>query len=196
MIIDDNLSWKDQVEKIIKDSRKLLYALRFLNKNVDKEVIQKVFKAQVVSKMTNGASVWSHRLSYTLRARLRSAYYKIPRVLLRDFDMKYNRSTVAKLMCQEEIDQILFKGTSTMLFKLITQMTPACDLATTVLSTCFFNERTPGRLSFFDTSCTHIGRACISNASKNIVKEWEFDWLELDVLDFKRALAQQMDPNV
>jgi len=74
-------------------------------------------------------------------------------------------------------------------------MTPT-DLATTVLSKCYFNERTPGWLSFFDTSGTRIGRACISNTYKNIVKEWEFDWLALDVLDFKRALAQQMNPNV
>jgi len=95
--------------------------------------MQKVFKAQVISKMTYGAAVWSHRINYSLRAQLRSAYYKILRVLLRDFDMKLNRSTMARMMGQEDIDRILFKQTSTILFKLITLINPT-DLATTVLS--------------------------------------------------------------
>jgi len=109
--------------------------------------------------------------------------------------MMYSRSTMARMMGQEDIDRILFKRTSTMLFKLITLITPT-DLATTVLSKSYFNERIPDRLGFFNSSRTRFGRACISNASKQIVKDWKFEWLSLSMLNFKRILAQQLDNDV
>jgi len=128
---------------------------------------------------------------FGILAQLRSADFKILRGLLRDFDKKCNFSTMARLMGQENINQIPLKRTSTILFKLVTQITP------TVFSKSFFNERTSGQLGFFDTSRTQIGRHYIFNASKHIViKEWKFNWLSRSVLKFKRKLAQKMGNSV
>lgn len=184
------------MEKLILSCKKLTFALRYLRNNVQPEIMKEVIRAQVVSKISYASPVWSHRISYVLRARLRSSFFKILRNVVRDYDFKLNRNRLLKTAGQESIDVILFKRTSQFLFKLTTIITPT-ELATTTLSKCYYNERSPGCLSFFDTSRSRFGKACISNAAKTIVERWNFDWLSLTPFEFKSKLALQLtDDNI
>jgi len=192
VMLDKELSWNAHIDKLIMSCKKLTFALRYLRTNVDLEVMKEVIRAQVVSKLTYAAPVWSHRLTYHQRTRLKSAYFKILRNVLRDFEFRLNRNELLRLTGQESLDVIFAKRTSMFLFKIITSISPT-NLATTILSKCYYNERTPCRLTFFDTSRSRFGRACISNATKLVVESWDFDWLNLTPFSFKNQLASKYE---
>jgi len=185
------LTYWHHVEKLILSCKKLTFALRYLRNNVQPEIMKEVIWAQVVSKISYASPVWSHRISHVLRARLRPAFFKILQNVVRDFDFKLKRNGLLKTTGQEIIDVTLFKRTSQFLFKLTTTITPT-ELATTTLSKSYYNERSPDCLSFFDTSRSRFGKACISNAAKTIVERWDFDWLSLTPFEFKSKLALQL----
>jgi len=191
VIMDRKLSWEGHVEKIISGCKKITFALRYLRNNVDREIMKEVIRAQAVSKISYACSVWYHRLTYHLRTRLRSAFYKVLRNVLKDFEFKLNRSALLRMTGQESPDVTLTKRSSLFLFKIITTISPT-ELATTILSKCYYNERNPGRLSFSDTS--RFGKACISNNARIIVDNWNFDWLFLTPDNFKKMLASQLNP--
>lgn len=190
LTLDKKLSWTEHVERVIKKCRGLMYGLRYVRNNVELEVMKSVIRAQVISRISYGAAVWSHRLSYIMKTRLKSAYYKILRVVLRDFDFKHNCAALLLMTGQEDIISILFKRTSVALFRMVSTILPT-ELSTTILSKSYYNERTPGHLSFFDTSRTKFGRACISNVAGKIAHEWKFDWLHLSQCQFKQHLSKQ-----
>jgi len=192
VLMDNKLSWSQHVEKLIASSKKLTFALRYIRQNVDASVMNDVIRAQVVSKLSYASPAWSHRIGYNLRARLRSAFFKILRNVVRDFDFKYNRRILLQLTGQESIDNTWYKRSSVLLFKLVTTITPT-ELACTVLSKSYFNERSPGHLSFFSTNKSKFGKACLTNAAKEIVEKWDFDWLNLTVATFKSRLSFELD---
>lgn len=45
------------------------------------------------------------------------------------------------------------------------------------LSKSYVNDRTPERLTAFDFSKTQISKRYNTNAAKNIIEKWQFDWL-------------------
>jgi len=65
-----------------------------------------------MSRLTYAAPIWSHRINFKSKAKLRSIYYKIIRTMIRDFDFKLNRSTELRIIGMEDIDKILFNRTS------------------------------------------------------------------------------------
>jgi len=68
------------------------------------------------------------------------------------------------------------------------------ELANTILSKWYYNERNLGPPSFFDTSTSRFRKACISNAAKSLVENWNFDWLFLTPDNFRKMLAYQLNP--
>jgi len=109
---------------------------------------------------------------------------------MRDFNFKLNRSKLLQATGQEGIDITWFKRTSVLLFKLITSITPT-ELACTLLGKSYYNERSPSHLVFFDTSKSKFGKACLTNAAKEVVNKWEFEWLNLSIISFKSRLSLQ-----
>lgn len=193
LTLDKKLSWSDHVENVIKGCRALTFGLRYVRNNVEPEVMQSIIRSQVISRISYRAAIWSHRLNYQLRARIRSAYFKILRIMTRDFEFKLNRGALLLKTNQEDIDTIFFKRTSVALFRMINSIQPS-ELSTTILSKSYYNVRTPNRLSFFDASRTKFGKASLSNVARSIVKDWNFDWLSLSPFQFKKALAEQFKP--
>jgi len=194
LTLDKKLLWNDHVENIIKRCRAITFGLRYIRNNVDLEVMLSVLCSQVVSRISYGAAVWSHRLSFLLKTRIRSAYFKILRIMERDFEFKLNQRALLLKTSQEDIDMIFFKRTSVALFRIINSIQPS-EVASTLLSKSYYNERTPNRLSFFDTSRTKFGKACLSNKAGSIIKDWNFDWLALSPFQFKKQLAAHLNNN-
>jgi len=93
-----------------------MYGLRYVRNNVESNVMKSIIQAQVVSRLSYGAVVWSQRLSCALKVSLKSTYYRILRVITRDFDIKYNRGTSLLMTGQEDINAVLFKRTSVEFF--------------------------------------------------------------------------------
>jgi len=81
--------------------------LRYLRRHFNIKEIAKILKAQIVSIMTYGAPAWYHRIDYPSRLELRSTYYHIIRVMLRDFKRNLNRNGLLKASGMENLDNIL-----------------------------------------------------------------------------------------
>jgi len=55
-----------------------------------------------------------------------------------------------------------------------------------LLSKSSSNERLPGRLRFFDTSKTKIGRICVTITAKHYSESWKFEYIGLSIESFKK----------
>jgi len=188
---DSNLKWDLHVEKIIKKCRSFMYGLRYLRRHLNISDLNRILKAQVVSVLSYGAPAWFHRLNYHLRLKIRSAYYHIIRVLIRDFRFKLNRKGLLKTSGMEDLDTILEKRTSCFIFKILNCLEPT-NLTAIFISKSYSNDRIADKLTFFDTSHTRVGRACLSNNLHKIVSGWNFPWLSLTPAEFKSCLAAQL----
>jgi len=89
----------------------------------------------------------------------------------------------------DNIDRILFKRQSMFLFNIITNLCPT-SLAGKLMSRGYFNERTPGVLTFFNVSSKKIGGACPLNSAANFTKRWPSDWFLLTKESFKSKLHE------
>jgi len=172
-----------------------LYALRYLRKHLDLKDTIKIFQSHIVSILTYGSPVWSHRINYKTRERLKSFYYHTLRVLARDFNFTLNRVGLLKATLMEDINIILTKRVSMFLVKILKNLTPT-TLAGILISKSYENERNLGQLTFFDCSNCKISKSAISNAAKTIVEKWRFDWVYLSVDEFKIRLKAQFQTKI
>jgi len=190
-ILDHRLSWEPFVEKTISKARSFVFSMRYIRQNVGVKDCIEVFKSHVISVLTYASPIWTSAIGYRLRARLRSIFFLILRIILRDFNLNLNRARMLSMTGLESLDIIFFKRTSFFIFKSIHYLAPT-QLAGIFLSKSYMNERTPGRLTFFDTSTSRVGKNCITNAAKNFVGNWSFDWLNLPPKSFKFKLKEQL----
>jgi len=90
----------------------------------------------------------------------------------------------------ENIDNILFKRTSTFIFGIYFHLEPT-NLAGRLMSRGYFNERQPGQIMFFDLSRTKIGRRSLLNQIREFTNAWSFEWTGLTPSLFKSNLNTQ-----
>jgi len=188
--LDKKLSWEFHVTKMLSKVRSLIFTLRFIRQHLSLQDTVKVIQAQIISKMTYGAPIWSSSVNFHLRSKIRSVYFLIIRTVLRDFDLKLNRSKMLKIAKMESIDNIFFKRTSMFIFNVINNLNPT-TLTSIFLSKSYFNERHPDQISFFDTSRSKIGKKCITNLLKNFTENWSFPWFGVSKYEFKKKLREQ-----
>jgi len=96
-----------------------------------------------------------------------------------------NRSLLLGTANLEIIDDIMFERASAFNYLRIYYLEPT-EIVGELLSKSSSNERYPGRLRFFDTSKTKIGKVCVSNAAKYLIS----------VESFKKKLHEQLQPLV
>jgi len=190
VILDNKLSWEEHVSNIIRKSRSLQFAFRYLRRFLEIDELRSVLNAHLISRISYAAPVWSHSLNIKYKLRLRSTYYNTLRVLIRDFNKRISRPTLLDKFKMEDIIAILEKRTSVFIFKLVYHLQPF-NIIQRLLSKSYLNERNPDKVIFFDTSKTRIGKMCITNAAKKITESWEFNWLSLSIEEFKSKLKAQ-----
>jgi len=174
-ILDHKLSWEPFIEKTISKARSFAFSMRNIGQNVGVKASPK----------------WTSAIGY----RLKSIFFMILRIILRDFNLDLNRARMLSLTGLESLDTIFFKRTSFFIFKSIHYLAPT-QLAGIFLSKSYMNERTPERLTYFITSNLRVGKNCITNAAKNFVGIWNFDWLNLPPKSFKFKLKEQLKNNL
>jgi len=189
--MDHDLKWTSQVNKTVSKLRSLTFALRYLRRHLSLSEMKPILFAHVVSHLCYGAPVWNHSLNYRQKAQLRSVFFKILRIVVRDFGFKMNRTQLPQACEMEHIDKILFKRESMFLFNLIHNMAPT-ELVGKLMQRAYSNDRNAGKLHFFYFSKSKTGRACISNNAQKIASRWNFDCFFLTPPSFKLKLSQQL----
>jgi len=190
VLLDNKLTWEQHVQKVIKSCRSQLFALRYLRQNLSTEDTFRVFRSHIISKLTYCSPAWSCNLSYILKSKLRSIYYHLIRVILRDFNFNLNRNQLLAKANLESLETILFKRSSVFIFNILKELNPT-RLACEFLIRTYTNERHPNRLTLFDLSRSRIGKKSPLNHAKHIVDKWNFDWISLSTQTFKQRLKSQ-----
>lgn len=108
--------------------------------------------------------------------------------MVRDFEFKLRRQMLLRVIEMEDIEKILFIRSSCFIFNVLTNLTPS-NFAGTLISKGYYNERAPGKLSFFDANRSRFGKAGLSNCVSRFTNEWTFDWYSIELAEFKRNLA-------
>jgi len=84
--------------------------------------------------------------------KIKSIYFHILRIVLRDFSFSSNRNLLFEnLSMVEPKEDIFFKWTSVLIFKIIFIMNPDKTFLKFIYKS-YFNERVPHRVVFFDTN--------------------------------------------
>ncbi len=87
----DTLDWDTHVDSVIRKANSMLYAFRYLNPKLSRHQFKSIICAHYVSKLTYASQVWSGVLNSRLRSRLESSYFKILRLLCRDYKARVSR---------------------------------------------------------------------------------------------------------
>jgi len=75
-------------------------------------------------------------------------------------------------------------------FNIIHHLEPT-ELAVKLLSRGYYNERSLGRLKFYDFSLSKIGRKCVTISAATLVENWPGDWFFMSPSQFKSHLRNQ-----
>jgi len=71
MMIDNNLKWESQVNKVVSKVKSLNFGLRYLRHNLSMQEMRPILFSQVVSHITYGSIVWFHALNYKQKSKIK-----------------------------------------------------------------------------------------------------------------------------
>jgi len=191
MMMDNNLKWESQVNKIVSKVKSLNFGLRYLRRHLSITEIRPILFSQVISHITYGCMVWFHALNYKQKTKIKSTFYQTLRIITRDFKRRQNRNILVRDIGINHIEDIMFLRSSVFLFNIIFHMVPT-DIVYKLLGRSYFNDRNLGKLHFFDYSTSKIGRACLTNCAGSLSSRWTFDWFMLTPNSFKHHLKRQI----
>jgi len=106
--LDKDLKWNHHVEYLIRKCRALGFGMCYLNKHLNLKEMRRVFHSHFISKITFGSPVWHNAISFHLRAKLRSIFYKQIRIIVRDFEFKLNRGGLLQRLGVPNLDLVFF----------------------------------------------------------------------------------------
>jgi len=195
LMLDNKFSWEANVKVTLKRCRAQIFALRFIRKSLSIEDTMTVLRAHIIRILTYCSPVWSHAISYSARAKLRSIFYLSIRTVIRDFGFEYNRAQLLAKAKIESLDDIFFLRASMFVFKIVKFLVPT-NIAGEILSKTYANARHPSSLTFFDTSKSRVGKKCFTNEIRNYSRQWGIEWLDMSIQAFKQALKQQLNPRI
>ena len=174
-----NLDWNFHVDKAIKKANSMVYALRYLNSKVSRPQFASLIHAHFLSKLTYACQIWSSSLSSSLKKRLESCFFKVIRLLCRDFKGKIGRQELIEKSGIPSIRSVFIVRDMKLLHKFCTNLIPD-PIVERLMSQCHILTRREKRLYFYDYSYKKIGRSSFINRSKYIVELIPFEWLHLN----------------
>ncbi len=104
------LDWTSHVNLAIRKANSMIYALRYLNSKLLREHFKTLIHAHFLSKLIYASQTWSGCISLKLRRRLDSCYYKVLRLLCRDFKGKKSRSVLLEQSKMSSLRAMFFRN--------------------------------------------------------------------------------------
>ena len=121
------------------------------------------------------------------KKRLDSTYFKILRLLCRDFRGKVSRDTLLRKSGMMSLRSLFIARDIKLLHKLCTELRPE-PLIERLMSQSYVQSRRDHRLYFYDYSARKVGRASFINRAKYTSELIPFEWLNLNTPSFHRKL--------
>jgi len=181
-----------QISKITAKCRSFEFSIRHIRRFLNVRECSRVIQGQIILCLTYGAPVWSHNHSCVNRGKLKSTYFQLIRVMLRDFDYKLIRSRMLMVSGLESIGNLLMKRTYQFLSLTLYSTYYLIICVLSYLAGHISMSKNSGSAQFFDTSATRARKTNVLNQTKNITDACQFDWLDLSPQSFKIKLREHM----
>ena len=163
LIIDQNLSWKEQVMCVCAKMRNKLSVLRHLRPMFSQSQFQKIATAQVFSGLYYGSGVWmTPSLNANLWRQLNSLHYWVMRLILKDYRNRIPRWKINQLADRATPKEWARYSTGSIIIKVCRNKQPI-DLYETIHRNMYFERRYPHTPKFFENSERKIGKQSIHN---------------------------------
>jgi hypothetical protein len=173
----------------------MLYAFRYLNSKLSRLQFKSIICALYVSKLTYASQVWSGVLSSRLRNRLDSSYYKVLRLLCRDYKARISRTTLLDKSGMFSLRSMFVCRDAKLLHTLCYNLRPE-PLAERLLSQCHFLTRLGNRPHFFNYSARKVSRNSFINRAKYISELIPFDWIDVRPEVFSTKIKSSVPPTL
>jgi len=134
--------------------------------------------------------LWFELSSFRSKARIRSVYYSIIRLMLKRGHWT-SRLTLDKLSKRANCDQWCEFSTAKMFANIYTLKSPV-GLYQCVRNNSYYKTRFHGRVFMFSTAASKIGQQSISNRLRDISFKLDFNWLFLNCKDKLRVCLKKI----
>lgn len=186
-----DLSWDDHINRTLAKTNSLSYALRFLNSKLSRSGFKKLIHAHILSRLSYGSQLWANCVTYNTAQKMKSCYYKYLRLMCRDYKKKLNRKGLLDETGMRSLDSIFKLQACRLLHSVCHFLTPS-QLALTILTRGYFNERIPDRLTFGRYNARKVGFNSFTNRLHLIDDILQFDWLSMSQKSFNEALLSRV----
>jgi len=189
IMFDANLTWKEQINKIISKCSSVSYSLRLLNRILPRNLHRQVIYSHFISHLMYGSPIWAGCVAKKEIRKLSSSLNKILRQHCFDFHRTksnselYHQSRIRSLKSQILIQDAKF------LYRTVTQCSNF-DLVQRLTSQSVFTSRFPSQIAFFDQGRTRIAKNSFINRAKSINESIPFDWIDLQPASFEVLLKR------
>jgi hypothetical protein len=187
------LDWETHIDKTINKANSMIYAFRYLNSRISRARFATLLHAHFLSKLTFACQVWSGSLSSTQRRRIDSCFFKMIRLLCRDFRGKISRAKLISDSGMRSLRSTFIERDAKLLHKICTELKPE-PLVERLLSQCYIQARRENRLFFYDYSYKKVGRTSFINRAKYIAELIPFEWLNLNEVSFHNKMKSTIPP--
>jgi len=175
VIFDENLSWSQQVESVVKKSRKLNNAMTIIRRKLTFKQFMQVLTSQYYGLCYYGCSVWLNGLNSFKDLRMINAvHYRSLRIAVKDYKRRISRSTLDDIGRARPTTWAKY-CTSSIIIKALTRKEP-CRMVTQIGNNMYIERRRPLRPKSFSKCDLRIGMQSIVNRACNYINDIDFDW--------------------
>jgi len=176
IIFNSNLTWSDHVYKTISSCQKTLHGLKILRKHFSIPDFTKIATSFLFSKLFYAIEIWHYSLLNTdCKIKLNSFYYKVCRIILRDYNCSLSRSEIDLTIKRARPSEFANYCVSRTVINSVT------DIMSPLYQICRKNSftimRKPDQLFFFDSSRLKVGKNCIKNRISYLFTQIKNPWL-------------------
>jgi len=191
----ENLNWGKHINAAINKANSLMYALRCLNTRLSRNRFRTLIYSHFLSRLTYASQVWSGSMSSNNKKRLESCFFKVIRLLCRDFKGRKGRDQLLLDSGVTSLRSTFVIRDAKLLHTFCSTLTPE-PIIECLLSQCHFIARRGNRLFFHDYSTKKIGRNSFINRSKYISELIPFEWTNLKCHAFYAEIKSITPPSL
>jgi hypothetical protein len=170
---EPDLSWNRQVDSALSKSHYVVKRIRYLSKWLTKDDRLKLVTSQYFSILYYAAPVWIGSLNVAAWKRLNSAHYRALRAVV-GFHVR-KRSEIDLMTKRAKPPEWARYSIASTVIKLYNSSDT--NIAKTLRSSAYVNDRLPRRAKFIDQSKFKVGKQSLPNRIGYLFSKMKFDWI-------------------
>jgi len=175
LVFDNRLKWDYQVNKCTKKTKSVIHAMRKIGKFLTTKELKRIVTSFAFPVLFYGIEVWFDPCSFRSKARVRSTYYNILRLMLRRNHWT-SRATLDRISMRGNPDQWNTFCLAKLLMNVYVNKEPI-NLYTAIRDNSYFKSRHHGMVFMFSSNSYKVGAQSVSNRLRDVSLLLKCNWL-------------------